>query len=321
MRREKMLVLFWDDVTPIQRFFYAEKICGDSCAQTAFECLSVFCFVKLGVHSWQKYANGRKLPALSGSQNKVRCKGLRRFILFPFVFLPTFSVVMVVNQLSYGGCFEGYCIEAALPRVLFMAAIIAAVIVLNTSDKKRGPQESSFRQDGSQPKTSVSTNTPSHSKVRTNDQAHRKRAIIKNTESGDACTRLEFGRFGDAARASKILAKTHRIPIKQLRRGSKYYIEIPAGLKSVNIDSLLPDYDDESLTDLDSYNFAESDCSDEFQEFEYFDYQEAAEELSFEFVDDADAYARSNEDGWFYSDIDPGWENNVPDRDGDGKHS
>lgn len=285
-----------------------------------------------------------------------------RFILIPCVFLPTFAVVMVANQLSYGGCFEGYCIEAAFPKVLLFAAIITAIIVLNASNIKREPIKSNLNNNNSQPKKAVNTNATLRQKVRTSDRARNKGATINTKEFPESCNRLEFGRFEDAARASKILAKTHGVPIKQLRRGSKYYIEIPAGLKSINIDSLLSASYKASLSDSGAFCFTDDDrngdyeelddcgCQEaaeelsfeligdfgkpslagsvfssfseaafgyDYQEFDDYDDQEAVKELNFDLSDDADAYARSNEDGWFYSDTDPGWENNVPDRDHD----
>lgn len=44
------------------------------------------------------------------------------------IFVPTFLVVLVVNQLFYGGCFKAYCLAAAFPKIAIVSAVIAWVI-------------------------------------------------------------------------------------------------------------------------------------------------------------------------------------------------
>jgi len=41
------------------------------------------------------------------------------------IFLVTFVVVLVVNQLFYGACFKSYCLSAAFPKVAIIATIIS----------------------------------------------------------------------------------------------------------------------------------------------------------------------------------------------------
>jgi hypothetical protein len=44
------------------------------------------------------------------------------------IFLPTFVIVFVFNQMAYGSCFEGYCIAAAFPKVTILSVFISAFI-------------------------------------------------------------------------------------------------------------------------------------------------------------------------------------------------
>lgn len=44
------------------------------------------------------------------------------------IFIPTFLVVLAVNQLAYGACFKGYCIAAAFPKVTILSLAISAFI-------------------------------------------------------------------------------------------------------------------------------------------------------------------------------------------------
>jgi hypothetical protein len=44
------------------------------------------------------------------------------------IFLVTFSVIMVLNQLGYGSCFAAYCIQAAIPKVTIFSIIVTAII-------------------------------------------------------------------------------------------------------------------------------------------------------------------------------------------------
>ncbi|ENM3851143.1 hypothetical protein VCSRO184_3530 [Vibrio cholerae] len=44
------------------------------------------------------------------------------------IFVPTFIVVLIVNQMAYGSCFKGYCISAAFPKVTILSLLISAFI-------------------------------------------------------------------------------------------------------------------------------------------------------------------------------------------------
>jgi len=43
------------------------------------------------------------------------------------IFIPTFLILFVLNQSFYGGCFKGYCLAAAFPKVLILSAILTGV--------------------------------------------------------------------------------------------------------------------------------------------------------------------------------------------------
>lgn len=52
-----------------------------------------------------------------------------------FIFTLVFFVVLVINQISYGSCFKGYCLSAAFPKVAIISAIITGIFYAATSSK------------------------------------------------------------------------------------------------------------------------------------------------------------------------------------------
>lgn len=38
-----------------------------------------------------------------------------------------FIVLFVLNQSFYGGCFKGYCLATALPKIVILSAILTGV--------------------------------------------------------------------------------------------------------------------------------------------------------------------------------------------------
>ena len=44
------------------------------------------------------------------------------------IFIPTLVVIMVINQMFYGACFEAYCLAAAFPKVLVLAVIVSTFL-------------------------------------------------------------------------------------------------------------------------------------------------------------------------------------------------
>lgn len=43
------------------------------------------------------------------------------------IFIPVFIVLFLLNQSFYGGCFKGYCLAAAFPKVLILSAVLTGV--------------------------------------------------------------------------------------------------------------------------------------------------------------------------------------------------
>ena len=50
------------------------------------------------------------------------------------IFIPTFLVILVINQMFYGGCFKGYCLAAAFPRVTVISALLTWLIFSITKE-------------------------------------------------------------------------------------------------------------------------------------------------------------------------------------------
>ena len=51
------------------------------------------------------------------------------------IFIPIFIVAMLFNQISYGGCFKGYCLSAAFPKVAIISAVITGIFYAATRSK------------------------------------------------------------------------------------------------------------------------------------------------------------------------------------------
>jgi len=52
------------------------------------------------------------------------------------IFIPTFIVIFILNQSFYGGCFKGYCLAAALPKVVLLSAILTGVFYAISKTEK-----------------------------------------------------------------------------------------------------------------------------------------------------------------------------------------
>ena len=68
-----------------------------------------------------------RVPKTSNNNNRNNILG--KWLLF---FIPTFIVILIVNQSAFGSCYSGYCISAAFPRVLILSIIISFIITLNS---------------------------------------------------------------------------------------------------------------------------------------------------------------------------------------------
>lgn len=54
------------------------------------------------------------------------------------IFIPTFLIVLAINQMMYGSCFKGYCLAAAFPKVTILSLMISTFIffVSNSDDEQ-----------------------------------------------------------------------------------------------------------------------------------------------------------------------------------------
>lgn len=98
---------------------------------------------------------------------------------------------------------------------------------------------------------------------------------------------------------AKKISVSNKVTTRLGRDGSRFFVEIPEELNHA---------DDPELLDC------ELDCyfiEDGYQEdYEYLEHQREAVEEIFDF---SESMARSEEEGWFYSNYDGGCENNVVD--------
>lgn len=51
------------------------------------------------------------------------------------IFIPTFLVIFVINQMFYGWCFKGYCLAAAFPKVILISALLTWFFYTLTKDE------------------------------------------------------------------------------------------------------------------------------------------------------------------------------------------
>ena len=52
------------------------------------------------------------------------------------IFIVTFSIVMMVNQIGYGSCFKSYCVTAAIPKVTLLSVVISAFLYWVSENEK-----------------------------------------------------------------------------------------------------------------------------------------------------------------------------------------
>ncbi len=52
------------------------------------------------------------------------------------IFTPVFIVLFVINQSFYGGCFKGYCLAAAFPKIIILSAILTWIFYAISSQEE-----------------------------------------------------------------------------------------------------------------------------------------------------------------------------------------
>jgi tryptophan-rich sensory protein len=53
------------------------------------------------------------------------------------IFIPTFLVILVINQATYGMCFEAHCLSAAFPKVTILSVAVSAFIYWVTKGENK----------------------------------------------------------------------------------------------------------------------------------------------------------------------------------------
>lgn len=55
-------------------------------------------------------------------------KTITKFVQMIAIFMSTFLIVLVVNQMFYGNCYQGHCVASAFPKV-FLISLLASAFV------------------------------------------------------------------------------------------------------------------------------------------------------------------------------------------------
>ncbi len=69
------------------------------------------------------------------------------------IFIPTFAIVMVANQMMYGACFKAYCLAAAFPKVVILSLAISTFIYWIRSEEETLSDNIESEDDGTNTET------------------------------------------------------------------------------------------------------------------------------------------------------------------------
>jgi len=210
-----------------------------------------------------------------------------------FIFIPVFIIVFFLNQFSYGSCFKGYCLEAAFPKVAFISLVISLIIFFISKKNDEKPQTNNQKNTRfiNQDKIYVTHEAPKDTICVTHKAPQMK---IKLTGKSDNLKYFET--YKEAAVFAKELASSLSTTIKLGVNGNTFFVYLPM------------DYD---ASPIPIENELTSPSYDEYADMEQLNNQN---EIIDELWDSVESLARSDEDGWYYDDIDPGMENNVIDK-------
>jgi tryptophan-rich sensory protein len=53
------------------------------------------------------------------------------------IFVPTFFVILIINQAFYGMCLQAHCLASAFPRVTIMSVAVSALIYWVSKEERR----------------------------------------------------------------------------------------------------------------------------------------------------------------------------------------
>jgi hypothetical protein len=119
--------------------------------------------------------------------------------------------------------------------------------------------------------------------------------------------------FSHATAEAKRLSVLHQRTIRLCREGLLFYIEY------LPLNSPLDDFFENNSKLQNNHVVKESFVNEENEKYfieeeeEYEEYAESQSEINFDISNYTESLAQSEEDGWFYSDTDGGWENNIID--------
>ncbi len=213
-----------------------------------------------------------------------------------FIFIPVFIIVFVLNQFSYGACFKGYCLEAAFPKVAFISLVISLIVFFISKENDEKPQKSIQKNNPflNQDKICVTHEAPQNTICIT-----RKVPQMKIKLKGKSDKLKYFETYKEAAVFAKELSNSLSTTIKLGVNGNTFFVYLPMGYEAPPI----PIENELTSPSYDEY--------DEYADIEQLNNQN---EIIDELWDSVASLARSDEDGWYYEDIDPGMENNVIDK-------
>jgi len=217
-----------------------------------------------------------------------------------FIFIPVFIIVFVLNQFSYGACFKGYCLEAAFPKVAFISLVISLIVFFISKENDEKPQKSNQKSNQknnpfrNQDKICVTHEAPQNTICVTH-----KVPQIKIKLKGKSDKLKYFETYKEAAVFAKELSSSLSTTIKLGVNGNTFFVYLPMG------------YD---VPPIPIENELTSPSYDEYDEYADIEQLNNQNEIIDELWDSVASLARSDEDGWYYEDIDPGMENNVIDK-------
>ncbi|WP_193051458.1 hypothetical protein [Pseudoalteromonas undina] len=224
-----------------------------------------------------------------------------------FIFIPVFIIVFVLNQFSYGACFKGYCLEAAFPKVAFISLVISLIVFFISKENDEKPQKSIQKNNPflNQDKICVTHEAPQNTIYVTHEAPQnticvtRKVPQMKIKLKGKSDKLKYFETYKEAAVFAKELSNSLSTTIKLGVNGNTFFVYLPMGYEAPPI----PIENELTSPSYDEY--------DEYADIEQLNNQN---EIIDELWDSVASLARSDEDGWYYEDIDPGMENNVIDK-------
>ena len=222
-----------------------------------------------------------------------------RIIAYIFGFFFVFSALMFLNQVFfYNACFQSHCIDNAIPKILVFSTIVLGLIVFFLNQKNAPVNWEKDVDQQSVPNAPIK----SAENIR----------LVATTD----ITTKHFDSFKAAAQYAKEMQADGYSDIVVRREGRLFNVEGKGNRRitqaklnltpAAQIDSALLQSAGVSTTRvLQPIKTYIDDESEEDDRLEFY------EELEYELNEYSESLARSEEDGWFYSDNDSGPESIV----------